>query len=222
MTRTELAKRIDHTLLKAEATEKQVQDAVLFAKKEHTATVCLLPCWVPMASEILKDSGVGVCTVVGFPLGANSSLIKAKEAEELYAQGAAELDMVINVGALKSGMVDLVLKDIKAVVDASPARVKVILETCYLTREEIVTACKLSVEAGAAYVKTSTGFGPAGAKVDDVKLMRASVPDNVKVKAAGGIGSYVDALVMIEAGARRIGASRTAAILDEADTAGQG
>lgn len=216
MTRSELAKRIDHTILKPEATQKQVEAAILFAGQEGTASVCLLPCWVPLAAEMLADSPVAVCTVVGFPFGGTTSTNKAREAEELYELGATELDMVMNIGALRSGLHDVVLEDIAGVVKASPAKVKVILETCYLGRQEIVQACKLAAEAGAAYVKTSTGFGPMGAKVEDVKLMRASVPDNVKVKAAGGIGSYVDALVLIEAGARRIGASRTAAILDEA------
>lgn len=217
MTRAELAKRIDHTLLKADATQKQVEQLLAFALAENTASVCLNPCWVPLAAERLSGSQVAVCAVAGFPLGATTPANKAREAEELYKLGAREIDVVMNIGWLKSGLEDRVLEDLKGVVSASPALVKVIIETCYLSREEIVTACKLVAEAGAAFVKTSTGFGPAGARVEDVKLMRQSVPAGMKIKAAGGIGSYVDALVLMEAGADRIGASRTAAILDEAE-----
>ena len=217
MTRKDLAKMIDHTILKADATEQQVRDVILFAKREGTASVCLHPFWVPMAAELLAGTDVVVCSVAGFPLGANCAPSKAFEAAWLYENGATEVDMVLNVGALKSGMLDAVRSDVEAVVKASPAKVKVILENCYLTKDEIVTACRLCAEAGAAFVKTSTGLATGGATAEDVRLMRASVPANVQVKAAGGIGCYKDALAMIEAGATRIGASRTAAILDEAD-----
>lgn len=214
MIRKEMAKMIDHTILKADATPAQVQDVIAFARQEGTASVCLNASFIPMAAELLAGSGVAVCTVIGFPLGATSSTAKAKETEDAYKQGAREMDMVLHTGMLKAGNTAYVLSDIKAVVNASPALVKVILENCYLTQEEIVLACQLCAEAGAAFVKTSTGFGPTGATVADVALMRRSIPAEMQVKAAGGIGTLADALAMINAGASRIGASRTAAILD--------
>ncbi|MDL2218925.1 deoxyribose-phosphate aldolase [Ruminococcaceae bacterium OttesenSCG-928-O06] len=217
MTRNELAKTIDHTILKAEATRAQVEETILYARGQGTASVCLNPCWVPLAADLLAGSGVAVCTVIGFPLGATTSYAKAKETEAAREQGAAEMDMVLNIGALKSGMEDYVLADIKAVVHASDALVKVILETCYLTDAEIAAACRLAAEAGATFVKTSTGFGPQGATAENVRLMRQSIPLEMQVKAAGGIGTLQDALAMLDAGASRIGASRTAAILDALD-----
>ncbi len=217
MTHAELAAKIDHTILKAEATEEQVREVILYAKKEHTASVCLNPCWVPLAAELLAGSGVAVCTVIGFPLGATTTAAKVAEAKEAYAAGATELDMVLNIGALKSGLTELVARDIRAVVEATPGLVKVILEVCYLTDEQIELACKLCAEAKAAYVKTSTGFGPSGATVEAVRLMRAASPAGVKIKAAGGIGSLASAQAMLNAGADRLGASRTAAMLAELD-----
>lgn len=217
MTHAELAAKIDHTILKAEATEEQVREVILYAKKEHTASVCLNPCWVPLAAELLAGSGVAVCTVIGFPLGATTTAAKVAEAKEAYAAGATELDMVLNIGALKSGLTELVARDIRAVVEATPGLVKVILEVCYLTDEQIKLACKLCAEAKAAYVKTSTGFGPSGATVEAVRLMRAASPAGVKIKAAGGIGSLASAQAMLNAGADRLGASRTAAMLAELD-----
>jgi deoxyribose-phosphate aldolase len=156
-----------------------------------------------------------VCTVIGFPLGANSTYTKAKETENAYLHGAREMDMVINISALKSGDYDYVRNDIEAVVKASPALVKVILENCYLTKEEIAIACHLCTEADAQYVKTSTGFGPSGATAEDVKLMRESIAPDMKVKAAGGIATLADVKAMLAAGADRVGMSRTAGVLAE-------
>lgn len=215
MTTHELARKIDHTILKAEATFEQVRNTILYAREVDAASVCLNPAYVALATQLLKGTDVAVCTVIGFPLGANSSYTKAKETENAYQYGAREMDMVLNISALKSGDYDFVQKDIEAVVKASPALVKVILENCYLTRDEIVTACKLVEQAGAQFVKTSTGFGPSGATLQDVRLMRKSIGPNMKIKAAGGIGSLADALAMIKAGADRIGMSRTAGVLKE-------
>lgn len=215
MTSRELAGKIDHTILKAEATFDQIRETILYARQVGAASVCLNPAYVALAADLLRDSDTVVCTVIGFPLGANSSYTKAKETENAYLHGAREMDMVINVSALKSGDYDYVRKDIEAVVNASPALVKVILENCYLTKEEIAIACRLCMEAGAEYVKTSTGFGPSGAKVEDVKLMRASISPEMKVKAAGGIGTLADVKAMLAAGADRVGMSRTAGVLAE-------
>lgn len=217
MTRKELAAKIDHTILSANATYKEIEDTILYAKKVGAASVCLNPAYVALAADLLRDTDTLVCTVIGFPLGANSTYVKAAETRNAYNYGAREMDMVINVSALKSGNYDYVRKDIEAVVQASPALVKVILENCYLTKEEIVIACRLCEEAGAEYVKTSTGFGPSGATAEDVALMRASIAPSMKVKAAGGIRTLADAKAMLEAGADRVGMSRTAAVLDELD-----
>lgn len=217
MKKQELAAMIDHTLLKPDATFSQVEETILYAKEIGAASVCINPSYVALAASLLSESDTKVCTVIGFPLGANSTFTKAKEAQNAYQHGADEIDMVINIGALKSGDYEYVENDIAAVVEATPALVKVILENCYLTKEEIVIACELAQKAGADFVKTSTGFGTGNATVADVKLMRESVSDDMGVKASGGIGSLKDAENMIKAGATRLGTSRTAAILAEFD-----
>lgn len=213
----EIAKYIDHTLLKPEATKEQIEKLCNEAKQYNFASVCVNPTWVKLASDILKGTDVKVCTVIGFPLGANTPETKAFEAVNAVTNGAEEIDMVMNIGALKSGDTELVQKDIEAVVNAvkDKALVKVIIETSLLTEDEKVTACQLSVQAGAHYVKTSTGFSTGGATVEDVALMRKTVGPNVGVKASGGVRTAEDAKVMIEAGASRIGASSGTAIVDE-------
>lgn len=216
-----LNKYIDHTILKPETTQEQVEKILSEAKEYDFASVCVNPTWVSLAAESLKDSDVKVCTVIGFPLGANTSAVKAFETKDAIANGADEIDMVINVGALKAGNDALVLDDIKAVVDASGDKlVKVIIEACLLTDDEKVRACQLSKEAGADYVKTSTGFSTGGATVADVALMRKTVGPDMGVKASGGARSYEDAIAFIEAGASRIGASSGVAILNGAQADG--
>lgn len=211
-----LNKTIDHTILQADATKDLVIKTIDEAEKFDTASICLEPCWVELAAERLKESDVKVCTVIGFPLGATTSATKAFEAKEAVENGANEVDMVLNIGALKSGDEDMVLKDMKAVREAVPsAVVKVILETCLLTDEEKKAACRLAKEAGLDFVKTSTGFSTGGATVEDVKLMSDAVGETMGVKASGGIRTKEAAEAMIEAGATRIGASKTAAILGE-------
>ena len=214
MTKRELAKYIDHTLLKPEATREQIVALCREAREHGFASVCVNPVYVPVATEELAGSDVLVCTVAGFPLGASTPEAKASEARIAAAEGAKEIDMVLSIGVLKSGDSDHVEADIRAVVDAVPgATVKVIIETCYLTDEEKIAACRLARSAGAHFVKTSTGFGPAGATLADVRLMRRTVGDSMRVKAAGGIRTLEDALAMIEAGADRIGASAGIAIV---------
>ena len=216
-----LNKYIDHTILKPETTQEQVEKILSEAKEYDFASVCVNPTWVSLAAESLKDSDVKVCTVIGFPLGANTSAVKAFETEDAIANGADEIDMVINVGALKAGNDALVLDDIKAVVEASGDKlVKVIIEACLLTDDEKVRACQLSKEAGADYVKTSTGFSTGGATVADVALMRKTVGPDMGVKASGGARSYEDAIAFIEAGASRIGASSGVAIMNGAQADG--
>lgn len=216
-----LNKYIDHTILKPETTQEQVEKILSEAKEYDFASVCVNPTWVSLAAESLKDSDVKVCTVIGFPLGANTSAVKAFETEDAIANGADEIDMVINIGALKAGNDALVLDDIKAVVDASGDKlVKVIIEACLLTDDEKVRACQLSKEAGADYVKTSTGFSTGGATVADVALMRNTVGPDMGVKASGGARSYEDAIAFIEAGASRIGASSGVAIMNGAQADG--
>jgi deoxyribose-phosphate aldolase len=212
------ASLIDHTLLKPQATEEQVRQLCAEASQYHFAAVCVNPVWVPLCAERLAGSGVKVCTVVGFPLGADLSEAKAFEAKRCIALGAKEIDMVINIGALKSGRYDVVRDDIAAVVRASHARgaiVKVIIENAYLTDAEKVAACALAKSANADFVKTSTGFGPSGATAADVHLMRLVVGPQVGVKAAGGIKSGEDYRAMVAAGANRIGASAGVKILAE-------
>ncbi|MGT2929737.1 deoxyribose-phosphate aldolase [Streptococcus dentasini] len=208
-------KYIDHTLLKPEATREQI-DAILAEAKEYDfASVCVNPTWVAHAAAALKDSDVKVCTVIGFPLGANTSAVKVFETKDAIANGADEVDMVINIGELKSGNTAAVEADIRAVVEASGDKlVKVIIETCLLTDAQKVKACQLAVSAGADYVKTSTGFSTGGATVPDVALMRQTVGSTVGVKASGGARSYEDAQAFIDAGATRIGASAGVAIVN--------
>lgn len=216
MRKEELARMIDHTILKPEATQEQVKSVCEEALKYNFASVCVNPGQVPFVADMLKGSEVKVCTVIGFPLGANTSSVKAFETSETIKQGAQEVDMVINIGRLKDKDYDYVREDIKAVVEAAKGKAltKVILETCLLTDEEKVIACKLSKEAGADFVKTSTGFSKGGATYEDIKLMRETVGPELGVKASGGVRSYEDAARMIEAGATRIGASASIAICE--------
>lgn len=211
----EVAKMIDHTLLKAETTKEQIKVLCEEAKEYGFASVCVNPTWVKYAAELLQGSDVKVCTVIGFPLGANTTETKAFETKNAIENGATEVDMVINIGALKDGDDELVERDIKAVVEAAKGKAltKVIIETCLLTEEEKVRACELSVKAGADYVKTSTGFSTGGATVEDVALMRKTVGPNIGVKASGGVRNTEDAQKMIEAGATRIGASAGVSIV---------
>ena len=212
----EYSKYIDHTLLKAFANEVEIINLCEEAKKYNFKSVCVNPYYVKTASKLLKGSDVLVCTVIGFPLGQNTKEIKAKEVEQAMQDGAKEFDMVINVGALKNKDFDTVYEDILAVVKAAKnMTTKVIIETCYLTKEEIIKACELSVKAGATFVKTSTGFGTGGATVEDVALMAKTVGDKALVKASGGIRTKEDFLKMIEAGASRIGTSNGVKIMEE-------
>ncbi|WP_332236878.1 deoxyribose-phosphate aldolase [Sporolactobacillus sp. KGMB 08714] len=212
-----IAKYIDHTLLKQNATKNEILRIIEEAKKYQFASVCINPCWVRLAAEELKGSAINVCTVIGFPLGAGTSAVKAFEAEKAIQDGAREIDMVMNVGALKSGDREYVEKDIRAVVDAArgKALVKVIIEACLLSDEEKTLACQLAVKAGADYVKTSTGFSSGGATAEDVALMRRAVGKEIGVKAAGGIHTKEEAETMIAAGATRIGTSSGTIIMNE-------
>lgn len=213
----ELNKYIDHTLLKPEATKEQITKLCQEARQYNFASVCVNTCYVPLAKELLAGSDVKVCCVVGFPLGAMDTVSKAFEAKTAVENGAQEVDMVINIGALKDKDYDYVTKDIAAVVEASkPAIVKVIIEACLLTDEEKVEACKCSMNAKAEFVKTSTGFSTHGATPEDVALMKKTVGDVCKVKAAGGVRSYDDAMKMIEAGADRLGCSAGIKVMEEA------
>lgn len=212
-----LARMIDHTLLKADATKDEVMKLLEEAKKYQFASVCINPTWVKTAAEFLKETPeVKVCTVIGFPLGATTSEVKAFETQNAIDNGATEVDMVINIGALKDGQYDLVEKDIKAVVEAAKGKAltKVIIETCLLTEEEKVKACELAVKAGADFVKTSTGFSTGGATVEDVALMRKTVGPEIGVKASGGVRSLEDAEAVVKAGANRIGASSGVKIIN--------
>ena len=207
-----LASYIDHTLLKPIATKNDILHLCDEAKQYHFASVCVNPCWVSLCAETLKGSGVKVCTVIGFPLGANTTHIKAEEAAQAIKNGAEEVDMVINIGALKEGNKEFVYQDILAVRKASEGHIlKVIIETSYLTDKEKEIVCKLAAKAGADFVKTSTGFSSAGATAEDVKLMKEA--SGIKVKASGGVRTKEDALKMIEAGASRLGASASIKII---------
>lgn len=216
-----IAKYIDHTLLKGDATQEMIEKLCQEAIDYDFMSVCVNPVWVKYASKLLDGTDVKVCTVIGFPLGANATETKVFETKQAIADGAHEIDMVMNIGAAKSGDWDRVKHDIQAVVEVTerPAILKVILETSLLTTDEIVHASKISKEAGADYVKTSTGFSPAGATVENVKLMRETVGNNMGVKASGGISSYEDAQAMIEAGASRLGASKGIQIVSQANEA---
>ncbi len=215
MTKEEFVRYIDHSLLKPQLTVEEITQGCEFAKAENCATVCVNPTSILLAEGILAGGNTKVCSVIGFPSGTHTSYIKAQEAAEAYKLGATELDMVINVGALKSNEYAMVKQDISEVVQATPAIVKVILETCFLTDEEKVTACKLVEEAGAHYVKTSTGFASGGATVADIRLMKQSVSSHMKVKAAGGIRTLKMSLELLEAGCDRLGISATQQVLDE-------
>ena len=213
-----IAQTIDHTLLKATATEEEIKQICKEAIEFNFKTVCVPTCYVAVARDMLSETGVGVTTVVGFPLGNETPASKAFQAKEAVLNGASDIDTVINVGALKDGKYDYVTFDIAEVVKAAKETdkntiVKVIIETCYLTDEEITTACKLAVKAGADFVKTSTGFGSGGATVEHVKLMKAAVDGKAEVKASGGISNIVAAEAMIAAGATRLGVSKSIAIV---------
>ncbi len=210
-----LSAYIDHTILKPEATTAEIIKLCSEAAKYQFAAVCVNPCHVGTAARELKDTSVKVCTVIGFPLGATTTAVKAFEAAEAVAAGASEVDMVLNIGALKGGDEACILTDIAAVVEAARGNtVKVILETALLTGEEKVLACRLAKKAGAHYVKTSTGFGPGGATSGDIRLMRETVGPAMGVKASGGVRTRQAALEMITAGATRIGTSSGITILN--------
>jgi deoxyribose-phosphate aldolase len=211
----DLARMVDHTILKPEATRADIEKLCLEAKEYHFASVCVNPAHVRQAAELLGGSDVKVCTVIGFPLGANTSIVKAFETRDAIANGAEEVDMVINVGALKAGDYDLVSRDIEAVVDAAAgqALTKVIIETCLLNDQEKIKVCQLAKNAGADFVKTSTGFNKGGATVEDIALMRKTVGPEMGVKASGGVRDRQSAEQMVKAGANRLGTSAGVAIV---------
>jgi deoxyribose-phosphate aldolase len=213
-----MASWIDHTLLKPEATPEQVEKLCAEARQYEFASVCINPVFVPLAAECLAGSAVRVCTVIGFPFGATLSQAKAAETRLAIAAGAREVDMVIAVGQLKGGQFNAVAEDIQCVVDAAHASgtmVKVILEMCFLNRYEKIASCLISQAAGAEFVKTSTGFGPSGATLEDVELMRRVVGPHMGVKAAGGVRTLADARAMLRAGATRLGSSAGVKIMQE-------
>ncbi|MGL4818883.1 MAG: deoxyribose-phosphate aldolase [Bacilli bacterium] len=209
------AKLIDHTALKADTRRAAIEVLCEEAKQHSFASVCVNPTWIPLCAELLEESDVLVCTVIGFPLGANTPETKAFETRDAVAKGAQEVDMVINIAALKDGDLDLVRHDIRAVVQAAgdKAIVKVIIETCLLTDEEKVTVCRIAKEEGVDFVKTSTGFSTGGATVEDVRLMRQTVGDACGVKASGGVRDQQGMDAMVEAGANRIGTSSGVALV---------
>ncbi|MCY8641139.1 deoxyribose-phosphate aldolase [Bacillus haynesii] len=211
----QIARMIDHTVLKPDTVKSEIETLCKEARVYGFASVCVNPCWVKLCAELLKDSEVKVCTVIGFPLGATSSETKAFETKQAIADGAGEVDMVINIGALKDCDTGTVEHDIRAVTDAADGKalVKVIIETSLLTDEEKRQACELAVKAGADFVKTSTGFSGGGATVRDIKLMQDAVGPDIGVKASGGVRDKESALAMIEAGATRIGASAGVSIV---------
>lgn len=214
---TKINKYIDHTLLKPEATEKEIHDLCGEAIEYDFMSVCVQPYWVSKVSAFLNDTDVKVCTVVGFPHGANTKEVKAFEAKQAVQKGADEVDMVINIGAAKEGKFDTIREEISAVAEAvkGQALLKVILETALLTDDEIISVSEAAKAAGADFVKTSTGFSTGGATLADVSLMRQTVGPDMGVKASGGVRTYADALAFIEAGATRLGASSGKAIVDE-------
>lgn len=211
-----IAHMIDHTLLRADAVKDEITKLTEEAKRYQFASVCVNPAWVAYCAEQLAGTPVKVCTVIGFPLGASTTAVKAYETADAIANGATEVDMVINVGQLKAGNDDFVERDIAGVVAAASGKalVKVIIETCLLTEEEKIRACELAVKAGADFVKTSTGFSTGGATREDVALMRRTVGERAGVKASGGVRSLEDVNTMIEAGATRIGASSGVSIMN--------
>lgn len=211
----ELKKYIDHTILATDATEDKLDKIIAEAKEYDFMSVCVSPLWVSKCAQALKDTDVKVCTVIGFPQGTHTTATKVFETKDAIANGATEVDMVIPVGLLKQGNLEAVRADIAAVVEAAKGKAltKVIIETCLLTDEEIVTVCKICKEVGADFVKTSTGFSKAGATVHAVSLMRQTVGPGMGVKASGGVRTFADAQAMIEAGANRIGTSNGVAIV---------
>lgn len=214
-----LNKYIDHTKLGANVSKEQIDTLITEAKKYDFMSVCINPVWVNYAKEELIDNDVLVCTVIGFPLGTHTPVVKTQETLDAVLNGADEIDMVINIAALKEGHHDVILDEITGVVTAAGGRtVKVIIETCYLTNEEIVTACELSVEAGAHFVKTSTGFGTNGATIEHVKLMKETVGDKALVKASGGVRTTQAAKEMIAAGASRLGTSNGVDIVENKES----
>lgn len=215
-----LASYIDHTLLKPTATREDIKRLCMEAIQYNFKTVCVNPFWVSEAKKLLYNTPVGICSVVGFPLGATLPEVKAQEARAAVREGATEIDMVMNIGALKEGSYNTVVEDIKAVLKALPPLVtlKVIIETAYLTEEEKVKAALLVEEACAHFVKTSTGFAGGGATVEDIKLLKKVVGDKLLIKASGGVQTQEQALALIEAGADRIGASRSVNIIGKSDT----
>ncbi|HDD69238.1 MAG TPA: deoxyribose-phosphate aldolase [Candidatus Korarchaeota archaeon] len=218
LTRSQIARFIDHTKLSPQATPEDIKKLVDEAKKYGFYSVCVSPFYVPLAKRLLENTQIKVCATVGFPLGSTYSEVKAFEAEIAATEGADEVDMVINIGALKAGDYKVVRDDVRAVVDAfrsvrPEGIVKVILETGLLTKEEIVIGCKLVEEAGADFVKTCTGFGPRGATVEDIRIMKEAIGGRLGIKAAGGIRTYEQAIAMIEAGATRIGTSSGVSIV---------
>ncbi len=219
LTSKDIAKMLDHSMLQPQLEPSAVRRGCEVAKKYDTATVCVRPCDLPIAAEVLRGTDVKLCTVIGFPHGSHRTDVKVFEAERAMDDGAVELDMVLNIGKLIAGDLDEVETDIRAVVEAAHRRgaiVKVILENAYLTDEQKVQACQICERAGADFVKTSTGYAPTGATIEDLKLMRSAVSDKVRVKAAGGIRTLGTVLACRAAGCARCGASATEAILEEA------
>ena len=209
------SKYIDHTILKADAVKEDILKICREAKEYDFASVCVNPCWIPVAKEALEGTDVKVCVVVGFPLGAMTTEAKVFETQDAVAKGADEVDMVINIGMLKDGNDEYVTEEIRKIKEACGSHIlKVIIETCLLTNEEKVRACIDAKNAGADFVKTSTGFSTAGATPEDVKLMKDTVGEGVKVKAAGGVRTKEDLEEMIKAGAERIGTSRGVSLMD--------
>ena len=212
----EYNKYIDHTNLKAFASLEDIVKLCSEANYYKFKSVCVNPAYIETCKELLKGSEVLICTVIGFPLGQNTTDVKKFEVTDAIAKGADEVDVVLNVAEMKNKNYDYILNELTEIVKASDGvLVKLILETCYLTKEEIVKACELATKAGIDYVKTSTGFGTGGATVEDVKLMKESISENMKVKASGGIRTKEDFLKMIEAGASRIGTSNGVQIMEE-------
>jgi deoxyribose-phosphate aldolase len=218
MSTLNLAATLDHTLLRPDCTEAQISQLCQEARQHSFASACVPPCYVPVAARELNGSGVAVCTVIGFPLGYNSPRVKFREAEIALAEGATELDLVLNVSAIKSGQLEAVkaeVEDIADLCDVHDALLKVIIETALLTEEEMETAARLCAEAGANFVKTSTGFASRGASVADVELLRRVLPASVRIKASGGIRTREQALAMLAAGADRLGTSNSLVIIQE-------
>lgn len=215
MNKEEFLSMVDHTILKADAIEEDVKKVIQFAKENKCASVCINPYYVKLAKEMLKETDVKVCTVIGFPLGQNTTKVKVYEAKSVAEDGADEIDMVINIAALKDKKYDYVYDEIKKIKDATDKLLKVIIENAYLTSEERKVVCEICVKAKVDFVKTSTGFAKTGAIVSDVKEMKEVVKDMAKIKAAGGISKKSDVIDLYNAGAVRFGLSRTEGILKE-------